>query len=277
MRGRRWIVIGMIVCMLFMVPFAAASETEAEQTENSGWTLNDIEININGMPLGDVLETAGGMFADAVGEHVGEAITGLNEVFGEFAEDFSADLKELGGTVDGMIEDTWRLQIPAVSLNETIKRSEWNSAMELYLAQTGGETGKGARIAAGTEENSGNNIIYIYEDGDMMEEILAAAENGSLAEQNSVFGMEGFYGEYAVCAVTYLPASEEEGAMCDMVDLSDEEQFDAYRDYVMEHAAQTFGEAMAYGDRLVTIIFWNEESDGQWLTIVGKEVPVALE
>jgi len=125
-RCRRLIVVLLIASILQIFSVQAIGEGNDEkgtEAERSGFNLNDIEISINGLPIEDVIGTATGMFTDAIEENMGEAINGLNDVFDEFAENFSADLRELGTMVDSLIEETWVLKMPAVSFDTTIKRS----------------------------------------------------------------------------------------------------------------------------------------------------------
>lgn len=276
----RWIVVLLIVGILQILPVQAIGEGNAEngtEAGQSGFNLNDIEISINGLPIEDVIGAASGMFADAIEENMGEAIHGLNDVFGEFAESFSADLGELGTMVNSLIEETWILKMPAVSFDTTIKRSVYENALDLYKAQVNGETGTGGRIALDTVEGCGNNLIYIYDETELITAILESVEAGTFSESEITFGLEGYYGTYVVSAVLFLSPSDEPSAMCNMSDLSDEQRFNAYRDYVYEHAERNYDEPLEYGDQLLTIVFWNQDAETDWLAVAAKEIPAMLE
>lgn len=270
----------LIASILQILPVQAIGEGNEEngtEAERSGFNLNDIEISINGLPVEDVIGAASGMFADAIEENMGEAIDGLNDIFGEFAESFSADLGELGTMVDSLIEETWVLKMPAVSFDTTIKRSVYDNALDLYKAQADEETGRYGRIALDAVEGCGNNLIYIYDETELITAILESVEVGTFGESEITFGLEGYYGAYVVSAVLFLSPSDEPFAMCNMTDLSDEQRFDAYRDYVDEHAVKNYGEPLEYGDQLLTIIFWNQDAEADWLTVVAKEIPTMIE
>ena len=277
---RRLIVVLLIASILQIFTVQAIGEGNEENgtdAERSGFNLNDIEISINGLPIEDVIGTASGMFTDAIKENMGEAINGLNDIFGEFAESFSADLGELGTMVDSLIEETWVLKMPAVSFDTTIKRSVYDNALDLYKAQANEETGTGGRIALDAVEGCGNNLIYIYDETELITAILESVEAGTFSESEITFGLEGYYGTYAVSAVLFLSPSDEPSAMCNMTDLSDEQQFNAFRNYIDEHAAKNYDEPFEYGDQLLTIVFWNQDAGADWLTVVAKEIPTMLE
>lgn len=87
--------IGIVACLLLILPFAAAGETA-----NQG-----IDIRVNGVPLEEAVSTASEMFADAVEENVGNAIDGLNDVFDEFAKGFSESLDMIESTIQGTAFD----------------------------------------------------------------------------------------------------------------------------------------------------------------------------
>lgn len=277
---RRLIVVLLIASILQIFSVQAIGEGNEENgtdAERSGFNLNDIEISINGLPIEDVIGTASGMFTDAIEENMGEAINGLNDIFGEFAESFSADLGELGTMVDSLIEETWVLKMPAVSFDTTIKRSVYDNALDLYKAQVNEETGTYGRIALDTLEGCGNNLIYIYDETELITAILESVEAGTFSESEIIFGLEGYYGTYVVSAVLFLSPSDEPSAMCNMTDLSDEQQFNAFRNYIDEHAAKNYDEPFEYGDQLLTIVFWNQDAGADWLTVVAKEIPTMLE
>ena len=270
----------LIASILQILPVQAIGEgneengTEAERNE---FNLNDIEISINGLPIEDVIGAASGMFRDAIEENMGEAIDGLNGIFGEFAEEMSGDLGEIETILSGMIDDTWFLKIPAVSFEAMIKRSAHDNALDLYRAQLNGETGKEGRIAMNSAVNCLNNIIYIYDENGLIQAIAASVEEGSFGEQEIIFGLEGYTGTYAVSSVLFLSPSEEPYAMCNMTDLFKEQQFEAYRDYISAHATKNYGVPLEFGNQILTIIFWNEDANADWLTVVAKEVPFMLE
>lgn len=277
-RCRRLIVVLLIVGILQILSVRAIGEGNAEngtEAERSGFNLNDIEISINGLPIEDVIGAASGMFTDAIEGNMGEAINGLNDIFGEFAESFSADLGELGTMVDSLIEETWVLKMPAVSFDTTSKRSVYDNALDLYKAQVNEETGTYGRIALYAVEGGGNNFIYIYDETELITAILESVEDGAFSESEITFGLEGYYGTYAVSAVLFLSPSDDPSAMCNMTDLSDEQRFNAFRNYIDEHAAKNYDEPLEYGDQLLTIVFWNQDVD--WLTVIAKEIPTMLE
>ena len=277
---RRLIVVLLIAGILQIFSVQAIGEGNEENgtdAERSGFNLNDIEISINGLPIEDVIGTASGMFTDAIEENMGEAMKGLNDIFGEFAESFSADLGELGTMVYSLIEETWLLKMPAVSFDTTIKRSVYDNALDLYKAQSDEETGRYGRIALDAVEGCGNNLIYIYDETELITAILESVEAGTFSESEITFGLEGYYGTYAVSAVLFLSPSDEPSAMCNMTDLSDEQQFNAFRNYIDEHAAKNYDEPFEYGDQLLTIVFWNQDAGADWLSVVAKEIPTRLE
>lgn len=280
MRFGKWIAILMIGCILQMIPVQAIGEGGAEKgtaAEQGGFNLNDVQITISGVPIEDVLGAASGMFADVVEENVSEAVDGLNGIFGELADGLNEGLGEIDSMVGSMIEDTWYLKIPDVLIDAGIKRSPHDNALELYHAQNDGTTTKAPRIAMDTAEGCGNNIIYIYDEAAAIPAILAAVENGTFGENEIIFGLEGNYGTYVVSAILFLSPSDEPYAMCNMTDLADEERFNAYRDYINEHAAKNYDEPIEYGDQLLTIVLWNQDENADWLTVVAKEIPTKIE
>ena len=283
MNSKRWIAILVSICVLQLIPFSAIGEANSgisdddDKTEQSGVNLNDIEITVSGIPIEDLLGAAAGMFTEALEENMGDAIDGLNGVFDEFAEEMSGDLGEIEMILGSMIDDTWRLTIPAASFNTVIKRSAYDNALDLYNAQLSGETGKEGRIALNSTEGCLNMIIYIYDDGGINPANIEAIDDGAVGEREIIFGLEGYTGTYAVSAVLFLSPSDEPYAMCNMTDLTQERQFEVYRDYVTEHATKKYDVHLEYGDQILTIIFWNDNSDADWLTVVAKEVPMMLE
>lgn len=268
---RKWIAVLMLLSILPATLVSATAETE------SGINLDDIKITVGGVPIEELLGAAGGMFADSVEEAMGDTIDDLNGVFNEFADEMSGDIGEIERTIESMIHDTWLLQIPAVSVNAMIKRSAYGSAMELYQAQLSGDTDKAGKLARNATESGGNSIVYIFDEAQSIPAILEAVESGAFGEREMIFGLEGYTGHYAVSSVLYLAASDEPFALCNMVDLSDEKQFEAFSKYVTGHAIQNYDEPLVYGDPIVTVIFWNEDADADWLAVIAKEIPVLLE
>ena len=283
MNSGRWISILVIICMLQLIPFSAMGEANSttantgDDDEQSGFNLNDIEITVSGIPIEDLIGAAAGIFSEALEENMGDAIDSMNGVFGDFAEEMSGDLGEIEMILGSLMDDTWFLNIPAVSFDIMIKRSTYDNALDLYLAQLNGEIGREGRIALNSTVNCLNNIIYIYDENGIIPAITDSVEEGSFGERETIFGWEGYTGTYAVSSVLFLSPSDEPYAMCNMTDLSKEQQFEAYRDYVSAHATKNYDVGLEYGDQIVTIIFWNEEADADWLTVVAKEVPMLLE
>lgn len=281
--NRRRIALAVVVCLLQILPLFAMAETDGNRTKSEtesglSWLeVGSVEITVGGVPVQEVLGTAGGMLKDAVEENVGEAIGQLNGIFGQFAEEMSGDLKEIEGLIGSMMEDTWILKIPAVSFDTVIMRSSCESALELYKAQLSGEIGKESRIALNPKEGCSNSIVYIYDEGNILPAIREAVESGRFGENEIIFGREGFTGTYEVSAVMLLTPSAEATAICDMTDLSDETQFEAYRNYVSEYGAKDYNVSFEYGDQIVTIVFWNEDASADWLAVVAREVPFMLE
>lgn len=279
---KRWMVLLTILCILQIIPFSAMGETDSaanagDDEEQSGFNLNDIEITVGGIPIEELFGTAAGMFSEALEENMGDAIEGLNSVFGEFAEEMSDGLGEMETRLGSMIDDTWLLNIPAVSFEAMIRRSSYDDALDLYKAQLSGETGKEGKMALNSTENGLNHIIYIYDENGLIPAIVGSVEDGSFGDREIIFGLEGYTGTYAVSSVLFLSPSDESYAMCNMMDLSEEQQFEAYRDYVSAHAMKNYDVSLEYGDQIVTILFWNEDADADWLMVVAKEVPMLLE
>jgi len=283
MNRSRWISILVIICILQLIPFSALGEANSttanagNEDEQSEFNLNDIEITVSGIPIEDLLGAAAGMFIEALEENMGDAIDGLNDVFSDYAEEMSGDLGEIETILGSLIDDTWFLNIPAVSFDTMIKRSTYDNALDLYRAQLIGEIGREGRIAMNSTENCLNNIIYIYDENGLIQAIAASVEEGSFGEQEIIFGLEGYTGTYAVSAVLFLSPSEEPYAMCNMTDQFKEQQFEAYRDYISAHATKDYGVPLEFGNQILTIIFWNEDANADWLTVVAKEVPLKLE
>lgn len=283
MEIKRWIAMLVSICILQLIPFSAMGEANHEaangedETTQGGINLIDMEITVSGIPIKDFFGVAAGMFTEALEENVGDAIDGLNGVFGEFAAEMSGDLGEIEMVLDSMIDDTWLLNIPAVSFNAMIKRSAYDNALDLYNAQLSAKTGKEGRIALTSTEGCMNNIIYIYDENVVISSIAEAVENGIFGEREIVFGLEGYTGTYAVSSVLFLSPSDEPYAMCNMTDLTQKQQFEAYRDYVTEHATKSYDVPLEYGDQIITVIFWNEDSEADWMTVVAKEMPMMLE
>ncbi len=283
MKIKRWIAILVSICVLQLITFSAMGDTnsettnEEEESSQNGIKLDDVEINVSGVPIEDLFGTAFDMFTEVFEENMGDMLEGLNGVFGEFAEEMSEDLGEIETILGSMIEGTWLLNIPAVSFDAKIRRSAYDNAFDLYEAQLNGETCKEGRIALNSTEGSLNDILYIYDGSEIITSITKAIEDGEFGEQEIVFGLEGYTGTYAVSSVLFLSPSDEPYAMCNMTDLTQEQQFESYRDYVTEHAVKNYDVLLEYGDQILTVIFWNEDSEAEWLTVVAKEVPMMLE
>ncbi|MBQ4089296.1 MAG: hypothetical protein IJC56_05365 [Clostridia bacterium] len=265
---KRYIAILISICLFQYIPISALGDTQ-------GISLDDIEITVNGVPIEELIGTAAGMFSDAFEENMMEVLDGLNEVFGEFADDMSGDLDEIEMILGSMIDDTWSLNMPAVSFDTMIKRSAYESALDLYMAQLDGNTDKGSKFAQKSTEASGNDIIYIYDDGNLIPEILKAVYDGSLGENDIRFGSDDCDRTYKVSAVLYLAPSDEPFAMCNMTDLSDERHFEAFRDYIYENAVMNYDVPFEYEDQILTLIFWNGDEDSDWLAVVAKEAAIA--
>lgn len=280
---KRWTAILAVVCIIQLIPFSVMAETESGTSNasgvvaQSGINLNDIEITVGGVPIEDFLGAAAGMFSEELEKNMGEAIGELNGIFNEFSEEMSDSLGEIEMILGSMINDTWYLKIPEVSFDAVVKRSTYDNALDLYNAQLSGETGREGRIALNSTEAGLNNIIYIYDESEIIPAIMSSVEAGTFGEKEMVFGLEGYTGTYAVSSVLFLTPSDEPYAMCNMADLSDESRFEAYRDYISEHSMKNYDTPLEYGDQIMTIIFWNEDTDADWMTVVAKEVPMLLE
>jgi len=278
---KRITLLALAVALFSMQVFAVAdtdtqSNNEAGQSILSGLDLSNIQITIDGVPVEDVLGAATGMFADEVEEHVGEAVNEINGLFGELAAELNASFGEIEGMVESMIEEKWHLRIADLSIDANIRRSAYDNCLDLYKAQADGEAEKGAWIAMDTAEGCGNNIIYIYDEENIAEAVLAAVENGALEGAEVLFGYQNANCKYGMLAVTYLDPSDEPFAMCNMSDLRDIRMIETYLDYVRKHAVRNY-DAVGYGGPYVTIIFCGENSDAGWLTIVAQEDPMLLE
>lgn len=277
-----WMVLFLAISLFLAIPFSAICEDGMTSSEDEngfglfGLDFSDIEITIDGVTLHEVLDVASGMFADAVEENVGMAVEGLNEVFGEFSEGFSEDLGEIGTMIEGKIYDSWLLRLPAVSFDTKLRRSTYDSAFELYDAQITGKTDKDGRIASYAADGCGNSVVYIYDETDLRSAILESVEKGLFNKDEIMFGLEGECCNYAVSAVLTVSGSDEARALCDMTDLTDEEQFNFFINMVTENAAVSYDEPIFYGNWVLTMVFWNQDVE-DWLVIVAKEVPVLLE
>lgn len=289
----KWLAAMIAVCALLVLPFSAMAEADGSDAINlseldlnnidilidgvpleellEGLDCSNIEIVVDGVPLGNVLDTAGRLFADALEENVEVAIEGLNDVFTGFANDFSNDLGTIFG---GAAEESWVLKIRDVELDKTAVRSAYDSALELYEAQMSGECDGNARIARDWTQGCANNIVYIYDDEGIIPAILGAVEDESLAYEDIVFSQEGLFGTYWPVSVSYIEPSDE---LCRMTEFEDEQQFEQFRSRVTEKAVKVYDEPLEYGDTVLTLVFWNEDADAQWLCLVAKEVPVLLE
>lgn len=279
----RWIARMLAFSLLLILPFSAFAEADnaapkdGEESGQTGVNLGSIEITVGGVPLTEALGTAGGLFKDAMEENVGEAVNELNEIFGQFAEEMTGDLKEIEELLGSLMEETWILKIPAVSFDAVVAGSTYESALELYEAQLSGEAGDENRIAAGPAEDCSNSIVYIHDEEEALPAIREAVENGTFVQSEIIFGIEGFTGTYEISKVLFFSPSIEASAICSMTDLSDEGQFEAFSEYVTEHAVESYDAPIEYGDRMLTIIFMNEDEEAEWLTVVAREVPFMLE
>ena len=284
MNGRRWLAVLLALCymQLFALPALGESssyggvtvnESEAE-TEGNDFTF---EFSINGISFGDLIDSAADMFIDAIEEGIEEIMDDFSDIFRDVSNEFAGNFDEMNDVIDSLLNDSWELNIPAISLYEDVRRSTYDSALELYKAQISDEAGKDSKIARDAEEGCGNNIIYIYDDGGFAEKIFRATEDGSFGEAEVVFGMKGFTETYAVSAVVFIAPSDEPLAMCNMTDLKEEKQFEAFMDYVSKHAEMSYDEIPEYGDEIVTVIFWDQEAGDEWLAVVAKEIPQMLE
>ena len=195
MKYMRWTVLFFVVCLLLVIPFSSTGEESMADSEGEtdfgffGLDFTDIELTIGGMPLGEVLDVASRMFADAVEENVGMAVEGLNGVFDEFSEGFSEDLGEMGAMIGSMINDSWLLKLPAVSFDTEIRRSTYECAFELYDAQINGKADKDSRIASYAADGCGNSVVYIYDETDVSSAILDSVEQGLFDKYEIIFGL----------------------------------------------------------------------------------------
>lgn len=208
---------------------------------------------------------------------MGDAPDGSKGVHGGFAEEMPGDIGEIERIPDGMTDDTWLLNIPAVSFHAMIRRSEYDNALDLYKAQLSGETGREGGIVLNSAEGCLNNIICIYDESEIIPSIVGAVEDGVFGDREIIFGLEGYTGTYAVSAVLLLDPADEQVALCNMTELTQAQQFEACRDYITEHAAKQYGAPIEQGDQIVTIIFRNGDPEADWLTVVAKEIPMLLE
>ena len=283
MKYRRWMILLLMIGLLLVIPVSAIGEASMDEPKDEtgfnlfGFEFADIEITIGGIPMRDVLNAASAMFVDAVEENGSMVIDGLNGVFADFSTDLSGDLDEMGTLFFSMINDTWYLKIPAIMFDTEIRRSSYDSAMDLYDAQISGKTGRNSRIAMYTAEGCGNSIVYIYDEADVIPAIRDSIEQGLFDKYHLLFGLSGFSGDYAVCAVLNVSASEEAYALCNMTDLTEEEQFNEFISQINDEAEILYEEPLYYGDNVLTLVFWNQDTDREWLVIVAKEVPVLLD
>ena len=178
---------------------------------------------------------------------------------------------------ENMDNDRWILKMPAISYDAIIRYSDYDSVQNLYQAQIIGETGTESRIIPDSDEGFGNNIICIYDEGQIIPAILESVENGLFGERELIFGLEGFTGFYAVSSVLTFRPSDETEAIRRLTDLSDEGKFEAYKEFLIEHAVNNYDEVLMYGDQIVTIIVWNENLNADWLMVVAKEEAWLLE
>jgi len=267
MKNNTWIAVLVMIGILLSLPFSAMAEADA----------GGIEITINGVPVEEVIGAASEIFADVVEENTSQAIDGLNAVFDEFAKGFSEGLGEMEGLVDGLINDSWGLSFPELGMEEEIRRSSYDNALDLYKAQLSGETDKSLRIAMDTQEGCGNSIVYVYDEGPLTETVLEAMENDTLGIGFASFGPGNYRSLHRIHAVLYLTPSDEPFAICNMTDLRDEQKLEAYTDYVIEHAVKIEDPEFKDGGPLMTIIIWGPDENADWLTLVTQEEPMLLE
>lgn len=272
MKRRQWRTVVWIVVLL-MLPFAALCE---QDDGAKGIVLEDIEILINGVPVEEVIGAASDMFADSLEQNMGEAIQGFNSILDAFASDLSNDLKEIETVVGSMIEERWLLNIQPVAFNAFIRRTACSNALELYQAQISGETDKSGRIAKDCAQG-GHSIVYLFDEGTLMNDIMNAVHQDEFGQGELIFGLEGYTGNYQVVAVAKTPASAEPDALCNMTDLSDEEQFETFRDQIAAGLVKEFDGPLECGDSVLTIIIWNQETASEWLAVIAREVPMLLE
>lgn len=271
MKGNVWRTVLVLICFLLMLPLSALGEAEQSADEPI-----EIEITVNDVPLEDWLGAATEMFTDAVEENVDEAVEGLNGVFADFARDMTGALGEME-TVLGSMDERWYLKMPAIAFDACIRRSAYADVQELYDAQMNGEADTESKLAMKSTETSGNSIVYVRDEGEIIPAILQSMQENVFDKYEVMFGLEGWIGTYEVSSVLHLPPSDELYALCGMTDLTDEAQFDAFRDSVTGLAMANYEESIVYGDRILTVVFWPADAEGDWLVFVAKEVPVLLD
>jgi len=271
--NKKCISVLLIAAVCLLLPVSALGEAEG----NTGSTNpGGIEITVDGVPLEDVLGALSGMFVDELEKSMSEAVGEMNGIFSGLADDLSADLAELAGSLNGLNDEEWRLTIPELSVDEQIRRSAYDHALALREAQLAGNADKGAQMAKASTPEGRNFIIYMYDENGLAQAVQNAVDSGTLGETKAFLGSDDGRYEYRILSVLYLSPSEQPDAMFNQTDLSDGQAFEAYTDYAAEHAVVTYDEPLGLGGNLLTLVIWGAE-EADWLMLVMQEQPFLLE
>lgn len=168
---RKMIAIWIIVCLLVSLLFAALAETDGQ----------GIDITVNGIPIEEVIDTASGMFADAVEENMSEMIDGLNDVFSEFAQGFSESLEE--------IEDALQPSAAPAEFDTKVVyfcfSNSGSSTYEIYSYEIAKDEETG-ELMVNYELHCGNETYALPAEGDLLQQLQ------SLIDQHELGKWDGF-------------------------------------------------------------------------------------
>ncbi len=162
-------IIWITACLILVLPFTAMGEDNTQ----------GIEITINGIPLEEAIDTASGMFADAVEENMSEMINGLNDVFSEFAQGFSESLGEIG---DAIQPDASHADV-GIPMDYFCYSNSGSSTYEIYSYEVGRDEETGEWMVD-YELHCGNETYELPADEELMQELQLLVEQYELRSWN---------------------------------------------------------------------------------------------